>query len=69
EVAGWPVVSTDGEALGTVVRIVDGPTDLLEVRPVLGGETYFVPMVSEFVVDVDRQGSRVVIETIEGLVP
>ena len=69
EVAGWSVVSVDDEVLGSVVRIVDGPTELLEVRPVLGGETYFIPMVAAFVVDMDRERTRVVIEPIEGLIP
>jgi len=69
EVAGWSVVSVDDVALGSVVRIVDGPTDLLEVRPPLGGETYFIPLVAKFVVDVDRERARVVIDPIEGLIP
>ena len=69
EIAGWPVVSTTDQALGTVVRVVDGPCDLLEIRPVRGGETYFIPLVPEFVVDVDRGRSRVIVDPIEGLVP
>jgi len=69
EVIGWPVVSTADAPLGTVVRIQDGPTDLLEVRPVLGGETYYIPMVDEFLIEVDREGARIVVAPIEGLVP
>ena len=69
EVAGWSVTSTDGQALGQVVRIIDGPTDLLEVRPPLGGETYYIPMVSEFIVDVNRDDTCILVELIEGLVP
>ena len=69
EIAGWDVRSTTDEALGRVVRVIDGPTDLLEVRPVHGGDTYFIPMVGEFVVDIDRGNSRVVVDPIEGLIP
>ena len=69
EIVGWQVVSDDEDTLGTAVRIVSGPSDLLEVRPVRGGETYFVPMHDEFVLEVDRQRARIVIAPIEGLVP
>jgi 16S rRNA processing protein RimM len=69
EITGWQVVSDDEEALGTAIRIVSGPSDLLEIRPVRGGETYFVPMRAEFVLEVDRQRARIVIAPIEGLIP
>jgi 16S rRNA processing protein RimM len=69
EIAGWDVCSTTSEPLGRVVRIIDGATDLLEVRPIHGGETYFIPMVGAFIVDIDRGASRVVVDPIEGLIP
>ena len=69
EIAGWDVCSTTSEPLGSVVRVIDGATDLLEVRPPLGGETYFIPMVGAFIVDIDRENSRVVVDPIEGLIP
>ena len=69
EVAGWRVCTRDNELLGKVVRIVDGATELLEVRPPKGGETYFIPMVDAFIVDFDREEGRVIVDPIEGLIP
>ena len=69
EIAGWDVCSTTSEPLGRVVRVIDGATDLLEVRPMHGGDTYFIPMVGAFIVDIDRSNTRVVVDPIEGLIP
>ncbi len=69
EVAGWTACTPTDETLGTVVRIIDGPTELLEIRPLSGGETYFVPLVSHFVVAIDRDGQRFVLDLVEGLAP
>ncbi len=69
EVPGWQVVTLDGEAVGTVVRAVEGATDLLEIRPASGGPTFFVPFVDQIVREVDRDGGRVVIDALEGLLP
>lgn len=69
EIAGWQVCTLAHELIGEVVRIVDGATDLLEIRPKRGGETFFIPMVDEFVIEVDRENAKIVIDPIEGLIP
>lgn len=69
EVAGFRVVTTGGVEVGTVVRAVPASSDLLEVRPAAGGETFYVPVVPEIVLDLDREGRRVVVDPPEGLLP
>jgi 16S rRNA processing protein RimM len=69
EVAGWKVWSVDGEAVGTVIRAVDLTTQLFEVRPEGGGETFFVPIVDHVVEEIDREAGRVTIHLVEGLLP
>ena len=69
EVSGWAVVSSEGEDLGKVVRIIDGATDLLEVRPPQGGDTYYIPMVEAFILEVNRDQGRITVDVVEGLLP
>lgn len=69
EVAGWPVVRPDGASLGTVVRCVQSYVELLEIRPPRGGETWYLPVVDEIVLEVDRGGRRIVADPPEGLGP
>lgn len=69
EVVGWPVVTLDGATVGKVRRIVETYAELLEVVPVGGGVSFFVPLVAAIVTDVDRVGKRVVIDPPEGLLP
>ena len=67
EVPGWKVEDSDGHALGHVVQALDGAQDLLEVRPPGGGETFFIPVVEAFIVEVDRPNKRFIVEVPEGL--
>ena len=67
EVAGWQVVDTDGTAVGKVVRALQTHIDMIEVRPVGGGDTFYIPMVDDFVVTIERIGTRIIVQDIEGL--
>jgi 16S rRNA processing protein RimM len=69
EVAGWEVIDLDGEPVGTVVRAMDLATQLFEVRPTGGGETFFVPIAGDVVETIDREAGRVTIHLLEGLLP
>lgn len=70
ELVGWDVDDVAGAGVvGQVVRIVPAHTDLLEVRPAVSGPTFFIPMVDAFIRELDREGRRVVVELIEGLLP
>lgn len=69
EVSGWSVVTDDSEPVGTIVRAIDLTTQLFEVRPVSGGETFYIPIIDDVIVDIDREAGRVTIHLLEGLLP
>jgi 16S rRNA processing protein RimM len=69
EIAGWAVNDQDGLKVGTVVRAVETYMDLVEVRPVAGGETFFIPVVSDIVTAIDREHKVLVVNMMEGLIP
>ncbi len=59
-----------GEAkpLGEVKDLLDYPSvDVLVVTPLDGGRVWEVPMLEQFVDEVDLEGGRVVLKTLEGL--
>ena len=68
EVPGWAVEDRGGQLLGHIVQALDGAQDLLEVRPSSGGETFFIPVVEAFIVEVDRANKRFIVEVPEGLI-
>jgi 16S rRNA processing protein RimM len=69
EVSGWSVVTEDSEPVGTIVRAIDLTTQLFEVRPVSGGETFYIPIVDDVIIDIDKEAGRVTIHLLEGLLP
>ncbi len=67
DMAGLKVFTTDGTAIGTVKDIlVTGANDVLVIART-GQPDALVPMVREFVVELDIPGGRLVIQPIEGL--
>ena len=64
ELTGLQVVTTKGEVLGKVDEVLPYPAhDILKV-----GET-LIPLVKEFVKEVDVKGGRITVELIEGMRP
>ena len=67
DLLGCRVVTLNGDDVGDVARVVEGPAqDLLEVNG--GGGMFLVPLVKEVVIDVDVDGRRVTIDPPSGLV-
>lgn len=69
EMPGWIVERENGEKVGLVVGTLQTHIDLLEVRPAAGGETFFLPMVSDAVASLDRERRAVVVRPMPGLLP
>jgi 16S rRNA processing protein RimM len=70
ELIGMRVAHVDGRALGIVADTYDLPQGLmLDVRPVNGGPTYFIPWQEEFLVDVDETSRVITVNPPEGLLP
>jgi len=63
DLIGLAALGTDGRALGTVVAIHNfGASDLIEVRPTLGGATVMLPFTEAIVPVVDVAGGRIVVD-------
>ena len=70
ELPGMQVVHVDGRALGEVVDTYDLPQGMmLDVRPVNGGPTYFVPWSDEILVNFDETLRVITVNPPEGLLP
>ena len=70
DLIGMQVLHVDGRALGDVVDTYDLPQGLmLDIRPVNGGPTYFVPWREEILVTVDEAARVITVDPPEGLLP
>ena len=70
DLLGMSVVHVDGRALGTVADTYELPQGLmLDVRPVNGGPTYFIPWREEVLVNVDETARMITVDPPEGLLP
>ncbi len=70
DLLGMRVMHEDGRALGTVADTYDLPQGLmLDVRPVTGGTTYFIPWRDEILVAVDEVARVITVNPPEGLLP
>ena len=70
DLIGMRVVHVDGRALGAVVDTYDLPQGLmLDIRPVNGGATYFIPWMTDVLVLVDESARCITVNPPEGLLP
>jgi 16S rRNA processing protein RimM len=68
ELIGLAALDREGQPIGTVVAIQNfGAGDLIEVKPVSGGPTMFVPFTRDTVPEIDVEGGRLTLVPPEGL--
>lgn len=68
DMKGLKVVDGQGNEIGTILDIVNyGASDLIDIRPSNGGQTFYVPFTDEIVLDVDFEKETVTVELPEGL--
>lgn len=65
DLVGCTVVTADGDEVGEVQAIINGPQDLLEVATPQGER--YVPIVRELIVSVDVEERRITVNPPEGL--
>lgn len=66
ELVGMQVVTVGGEEIGKVVEVMDtAGSDICIVRG--PGTEHLIPLVADVVTEIDRQGRRIVIDPIPGL--
>jgi 16S rRNA processing protein RimM len=70
DLPGMRVMHVDGRTLGDVADTYELPQGLmLDVRPVNGGPTYFIPWRDEVLVRVDESARVITVNPPEGLLP
>jgi 16S rRNA processing protein RimM len=70
DLLGMRIAHADGRALGTVADTYELPQGLmLDVKPVNGGPTYFIPWREEILVHVDEAARVITVNPPEGLLP
>jgi 16S rRNA processing protein RimM len=68
DLIGMEVSTDDHRYLGHVTNVIAaGPQDVLEINGPFG--EVLVPAVEQFVVEVDRDGKKIVVHLLEGLLP
>lgn len=68
DLIGLVAVNADGAALGQVVAVQNfGASDLLEIRPAVGGEGVLVPFTQEIVPDIDLEAGWLLMLPPEGI--
>lgn len=67
DLIGFDVVSPSGEHLGTLTQILEMPAQQIYEVTDEAGRVTLVPVVDEFVREVDAEGRRVIVDPIEGL--
>ena len=67
DLVGLAAEDEDGAPLGRVVDVVEMPAHPVVVVETAAGERVMVPAVPAFVADIDADGRRIVLRTVEGL--
>lgn len=66
DLVGLKCVGKSGEPLGEVIDFQNfGASDLIEIKPVSGGKTYYLPMVEPYVGKIDLEQGTIEIEPAE----
>ena len=65
DLLGLTVVTTDGEEIGTVKDVLNLPAN--DVYVVRGTREYMIPVVREFVLNVDLDAKRITVKLIPGM--
>lgn len=68
DMKGMKVVDGQGNEIGEILDVVNfGASDLIDIRPSNGGQSFYVPFTDEIVTDIDDEKGIVTIEMPEGI--
>jgi 16S rRNA processing protein RimM len=68
DMIGLKVVDNQGNDIGSVLAIENfGASDLIDIKPSVGGQSFYLPYTDETVLDVDMEDRKIVIEIPAGL--
>jgi len=67
KVVGFTMIDRGVEAIGVVENVEQYPGQEMAIVQVPSGETVLVPLVEEFIVEIDEEGKRILVRLPEGL--
>lgn len=63
DIVGCEAINQEGHKIGDVIAVENfGASDLLEIRPLNGAKTFYVPLTEQFVLDIDMEERVVMID-------
>lgn len=63
DLVGCDAIGKDGHKIGTIIAVDNfGASDLIEIRPVSGEKSYYLPIAEPYVLDIDLEQNIVVVE-------
>jgi 16S rRNA processing protein RimM len=69
DMKGLSIITKNGDAIGTVLNVVNyGASDLIDIKPIQGGQNFYLPFIDDYIFEVDFVKGIVVVELPEGLV-
>lgn len=63
DLKGLRAINESGVDIGTVLNVVNyGASDLLDIKPASGGESFYVPLTDDTLIDVDYDAKTITLE-------
>jgi 16S rRNA processing protein RimM len=66
DLVGCEAINTEGHKIGEIIAVENfGASDLIEIKPIDGSKTYYLPITEPYVQDIDLEQRIVVVEPAE----
>jgi len=66
DLVGCEAINADGHKIGEIISVDNfGASDLIEIKPIDGSKTYYLPLTEPYVQDIDIEQKIVVVEPAE----
>jgi 16S rRNA processing protein RimM len=66
DLVGCEAINTEGHKIGEIISVDNfGASDLIEIKPIDGSKTYYLPIAEPYVQDIDLEQKIVVVEPAE----
>ena len=65
DLVGCDAINTEGHKIGDIISVDNfGASDLIEIKPIDGSKTYYLPIAEPYVQDIDIEQKIVVVEPV-----
>lgn len=66
DLVGCEAIDKEGHKVGEIIAVENfGASDLIEIKPINGGKTYYLPIDEPYVLDIDLESQIVVVDPAE----